>query len=1296
MIKRVTTVKEKVRNSSVGRLMQLCPQYDETQHSMYVELLEHAVYQDSLLNVALAGPYGSGKSSILSRFREKHLDKCISIGLSTLAPKNVDEVGQGSPQMEGTGGFGCAHDQEGLTNELEREIVRQLLYQGDPSKTPKSRFNRIHPMSKSRRTILSVLGSLMIMVVLILVVYCADNTTDKLSSWITLAINHLPTLAISFIFLAVGLSVVMYKLIIPKWHRMTIGGLSAMGATIKLEEGSFSYFDQYLDEILYFFEANNYDTVIFEDLDRFDNPLIFEQLRELNLLLNNADGIKKKEERKQIHFIYALRDSVFEPTSFEATGEYSSFESKGGAVPGSGRVKFFDQVIPLMPFLSDLSAYDHMKVIFKEELASVGDEDEREKFDRCLRTTAPLIADMRLIKAIRNEYLVLSDQMGPHTSRGTNLGLHESAILAMSIFKNIHPREFEEARVGDGWLNEVYEAYFSAVEVKVSALKEELAWCKSSELADKTLTERAAIFGDGLYRTISHIFTDSFTLEMMSSSYDGRTVKSPDFWNAFISISDDGEITVRENQSYYYRQHVTFTKSQLMLLMGIKSDDLALFKATSNSENRKKELQEGIDALLGADYPDVKGLTCPRDKGDSQPECTFEEVVLRDSPGILAAQLILNGFIGKDYRLYTSLFPDEGRASVINFITNHVNHNSMAIDFPLDEGDCAELVKRFGVDQYENVCTFNCDLLGYLVCNEQAFAKMMVRSACKHFYGEGKRFLETFIAERDEGCWLNDVVLGIMSAELDNIIPLIIDGVVPSEYRLKAMFFALEFLNEEKTYSVEGLSSWLGSKWGTLHLDEELMAPRAFHKALSVFEDSGFEAPILSNVDDLFVREIVERGLFVIARDNLKIATNGSSVLSLEYLFSLHRSVFARIVRNSAALNEYLSCLETGEFAFSSFEYEPFVICVSLAGSDETLLEKLIGLCSKDMVIDDVYDLAKELFDESVFSQGIRLLDLLVERGHIAPSSYNISCIMSVAKSAGGSSEVEHAVDALFANQAFEVKGELASGVGADELARAIILCNELNDEEAEKRIVALYDGYRDGLPFVASDIWPDSYWREELLVRLLEFGAVEVSVDAYRRLRNVGWELRERCLVALMCAGGSVGAADLFPSDVVHIMGSEKLRNTELRASVIDDPEGVLDACAATANDYADAAAALSRLSCTPPEGVLGSALNESSTWEHLEPWLPLEISLPYKIEAVALCASGLTGAQLEEALGKLGGQYAKICDRKTSFVKLPFTDSNHKIASSANDLLDIVSSISIKESQGIRINKHTSMLGS
>lgn len=1291
MAENVGDLESNARNSCVGRLMKLCPQYDEAQHSMYVELLEHAVYQDGLSNVALAGPYGSGKSSILNRFRENHSDRCISIGLSTLAPKNVGGGGQGSPQVGGAAGYGCACDQEGLTNELEREIVRQLLYQGDPSKTPKSRFNRIHPTSKFRQMIISLLVSLAIVAILIMALCCTGNTVDKLTRFVSLEKSHLDIVAILLVFLTLCLSAIIYKLVIPKMHRFTIGGLSAMGATIKLEKGSFSYFDQYLDEILYFFEANDYDTVIFEDLDRFDNPLIFEQLRELNFLLNNASGIKKK--RGQIHFIYALRDSVFEPGSFEATGEYSSFESKGGTVPGSGRVKFFDGVVPLMPFLSDLSAYDHMKAIFKEELVSIGDGNEREWFDRCLRTVAPLIADMRLIKAIYNEYLVLLAQMGPHTSRGANLALRESAILAISIFKNIHPREFEKARVGNGWLNEVYEAYFIAVEARVSALKEEMAWCNSSELADKATAERAAMLGDKLNRAMTHIFVSDFILEMNSRSYGNGTVKTPDFWDAFISMPDDREIGIRHSQGYYHSQ-VTFTKSQLTFLMGIKSEDLALFNAAPNSEARRTELQGEIDALLGADYPDVKGLICPRDSGDGQAEFTFEEVVLRGELSMLAAQLVLNGFIGKDYRLYTALFPDEGRASVINFITNHVNHNRMAIDFPLNEGDCAELVKRLGVDQYENTCTFNCDLLAYLVCNERNFAKMMMRSACRHFDEEGRRLLESFIAGRDEGCWLNDVVLGTMSAELDNIIPLIVNGVVPRDYRLKAICLALEFLDEEKVYSVEGFSRWLTSIWKTLRFDENLLTPTAFRNALVVFETSGFEVPALSNVGFPFAREIIDRGLFAISRKNLQIATGGVSVPPLNQLFEQYRLVYNRVVRDSRSLGEYLSCLEAGDLSFSSFEHQPFVTCVSLADSNDAMVGRLIERCGKGMLIHDACDLVSELLDESVFSRGPYSIDLLVKHGRIAPTSHNVSCMLNAVKESGDEQETLDAADSLMVNQAFVASGDLVGEISVKDLVLTAIRCSELNDEEVARRIGLLVDVYSDEFPIPVNGVWDDLKSREDLFVRLLEMGALGKPIEAYKKLRNAEWSLRERCLKRLPRQNGTSKVIDYFPEDIARIVRSEKLDELAFRDLIINNPKGVLDGCGADIDDYADVVVALVATGHAVSDDMFEAALSECASWDHLEPWLVSEIPLQYKVDALACCISRLTSDQLEEALKKLGGQYAEICDRSTYCVKLSPVDSNRKIASAAEGLLEIVSSVSTVDGKPIRINKRTSML--
>lgn len=66
----------------------------------------------------------------------------------------------------------------------------------------------------------------------------------------------------------------------------------------------------HLDEILYFFQATDYDVVVIEDLDRFDTPDIFLKLRELNFLLNNSAVVGRK-----IKFIYAVKDDMFKDSS---------------------------------------------------------------------------------------------------------------------------------------------------------------------------------------------------------------------------------------------------------------------------------------------------------------------------------------------------------------------------------------------------------------------------------------------------------------------------------------------------------------------------------------------------------------------------------------------------------------------------------------------------------------------------------------------------------------------------------------------------------------------------------------------------------------------------------------------------------------------------------------------------------------------------------------------------------------------------------------------------------------------
>lgn len=69
-------------------LLPLSPQFNEQAHANYVVRLLRAVYeQRECFNIALAGPYGCGKSSILSEFcsiSKKAGHRIVHVGLSTL------------------------------------------------------------------------------------------------------------------------------------------------------------------------------------------------------------------------------------------------------------------------------------------------------------------------------------------------------------------------------------------------------------------------------------------------------------------------------------------------------------------------------------------------------------------------------------------------------------------------------------------------------------------------------------------------------------------------------------------------------------------------------------------------------------------------------------------------------------------------------------------------------------------------------------------------------------------------------------------------------------------------------------------------------------------------------------------------------------------------------------------------------------------------------------------------------------------------------------------------------------
>jgi hypothetical protein len=112
--------------------------FEEDLHGRHAAVLLKAMTGGSAsaaTNIALAGHYGSGKSSVI-RGVQAGLDKrkinWVNLSLSSLG---IDDTKRARIQQDGT--------LAPLTNLIQKEIVKQLLYRKAPADMPGSRYFRI-------------------------------------------------------------------------------------------------------------------------------------------------------------------------------------------------------------------------------------------------------------------------------------------------------------------------------------------------------------------------------------------------------------------------------------------------------------------------------------------------------------------------------------------------------------------------------------------------------------------------------------------------------------------------------------------------------------------------------------------------------------------------------------------------------------------------------------------------------------------------------------------------------------------------------------------------------------------------------------------------------------------------------------------------------------------------------------------------------------------------------------------------------------------------------------------------
>lgn len=420
----------------------LAPIDDASGCEEHIKALEWAVASNRIKNIALSGPYGSGKSSIIETFLRRNplvQERSIKISLATFTEETDD-----GPVI--------------VPENLEEGILKQLFYKIKQSKIPQSRYRKLHKIEYWPILWKTVLCSLVALAILFVF---WPNTYDagcdlilNAGSKIYNSIRPAEEVAISEDLLA-GISFSSFALLSLLMLAGCARTLQLFATRLSIKEIKLpadatigqkdsdgeSIFNKNMDEIVYFFETTNFRVVFIEDLDRFKDPEIFIQLRELNTLLNSCETIKEP-----VIFVYAIRDDMFKD---------------------SERTKFFDFIIPVIPIINATNSGESLL----EMLQQSNQEGIKHDISRgYVLDISPFISDMRILQNIYNEFILYKATL----KTGQKLTLHDKQIISLIVFKNLYPGEFAELQAEKGAVKEAFRNKAQFIERKREAIKAQI------------------------------------------------------------------------------------------------------------------------------------------------------------------------------------------------------------------------------------------------------------------------------------------------------------------------------------------------------------------------------------------------------------------------------------------------------------------------------------------------------------------------------------------------------------------------------------------------------------------------------------------------------------------------------------------------------------------------------------------------------------------------------------------------------------------------------------------------------
>ena len=669
---------KKISQKSQIEYVTLTPDDKISNGAEYLNALKWAIDGKKARNIALSGPYGSGKSSVIETFLNSNPSlkkRSIKISMATFVEEALNKEGD--------------FEKHKITlekNEIEHGILKQLFYKVDHRKIPQSRYRKLHRISFWR--IFAVITAVILACLLVGYVFWPSALSLAVSKIIiagaTVKFPKWPSLVATVIFVFGCIAAIssLYRSILSRFKVKEIK-LHKDVSVQNSNENKDTIFNKNMDEIVYFFEETKYSIVFFEDFDRLSNTSIFVHLRELNIILNNYDAIKDP-----IIFVYAVKDDIFTDVD---------------------RTKFFDFIIPIVPIINSTNSGE---ILLKKLDESKKLQKEHNISESFVMDVSPYISDMRILQNIYNEFVVYKSTL----TTGQGLKLLDEPMLALIIFKNLHPREFAELQMETGIVKQAFKDKENFVSEKRKEIQERID--ASTEVLENVRTDlfatRKSLKCAFLCEITNSIgfardFTPAGKESISATTFMRDDYDIPD-WSGIDSCR--GYYTAWSGSSGYSFSGSDFDKAYEKFIQNYKAVDLIEGNKIEEEKNLVETMKRQVYELSSkslAELIDKYGIN----------SVLSTNVKSND----LLVFLLRRGYIDEKYVDYINYFKATSiTTDDMNFILGVKNLSPKPYNYKLTRTDL--VVERLQPYEFEQEVIYNFDLLECLLSTEDFDEKL--------------------------------------------------------------------------------------------------------------------------------------------------------------------------------------------------------------------------------------------------------------------------------------------------------------------------------------------------------------------------------------------------------------------------------------------------------------------------------------------------------------------------------------------------------------------------------------------